>query len=378
MRNLKQAAAILERAWAEQPNHPGVVHYLIHSYDVPELAQEGLAAARRYAAIAPAVPHAQHMPSHIFTRLGLWQEFDRVQTSSAMPPRRRTPRRPLAPGGYDQETVHTLDYLAYAYLQTAQDRAAKGVVDEIASLKVRQTPNLPIAYAIAAIPARYALERRDWAAAAALTRTAANFPWDRFPWAAAMTSFARALGAAHGGDLATARAEIAKLQGFRDALSAAKNQYWANQVEVQRLGAAAVLAHVEGDSTRAAELSRTATELEASMDKHPATPGMLFPAHELLRRSAACAGGRRGSSRGVPKGASDRPEPLPKRARHGSCRETCWRHRGGCGVVPSGHLARHESGHRPARARRGQALPDAIGSEFSDGKACWGLSVYLT
>ena len=119
-------------------------------------------------------------------------------------------------GGYDQETVHTLDYLAYAYLQTAQDRAAKGVVDEIASLKVGPTPNLPIAYAITAIPARYALERRDWAAAAALTRTAANFPWERFPWAAAMTSFARALGAAYGGDLATARAEIARAPLTRD------------------------------------------------------------------------------------------------------------------------------------------------------------------
>jgi hypothetical protein len=160
--------------------------------------------------------------------------------------RSRRSRKTFGAGGYDQETVHTLEYLAYAYLQTAQDRAAKGVVAEIASLKVGPTPNLPIAYAIAAIPARYALERRDWAAAAALTRTAANLPWERFPWAAAMTSFARALGAAHGGDLATARAEIANLQGFRDALTAAKNQYWANQVEVQRLGAAAVLAHVEG------------------------------------------------------------------------------------------------------------------------------------
>ena len=278
--NLRQAAAILERAWAEQPDHPGVVHYLIHSYDVPAMAHDGLAAARRYAAIAPAVPHAQHMPSHIFTRLGLWEESiqsNLVGHAAAKAYAEKT----FGPGGYDQETVHTLDYLAYAYLQTAQDRAAKGVVDEIASLKSGATPNLPIAYAIAAIPARYALERRDWPGAAALTRTAVNFPLERFPWAAAMTSFTRALGAAHGGDLATARAEMANLQSFRDALVAAKNQYWANQVEVQRLGAAAVLAHVEGDGARAAELSRAAAELEDSMDKHPATPGMLFPAHEL-------------------------------------------------------------------------------------------------
>jgi hypothetical protein len=156
--NLKEAAAILEHAWADQPNHPDIVHYLIHSYDVPALAPEGLTAARRYAAIAPAVPHAQHMPSHIFTRLGLWQESiasNLVGHRAAKAYAEKT----FGAGGYDQETVHTLDYLAYAYLQTAQDRAAKGVVDEITSLGTGPTPNLPIAYAIAAIPARYALER---------------------------------------------------------------------------------------------------------------------------------------------------------------------------------------------------------------------------
>ena len=277
--NLKQAAAILERAWAEQPNHPGVVHYLIHSYDVPAMAPDGLAAARRYAAIAPAVPHAQHMPSHIFTRLGLWQESIESNLAGHRAAKSYA-EKTYGPGGYDQETVHTLDYLAYGYLQTAQDGAAKAVVDEIASLKSGAPPNLPIAYAMAAIPARYALERRDWSAAAVLSPKA-DFPWERFPWAAAMTSFARALGAAHGGDLVLARAEIANLQGFKDHLLAAKNQYWANQVEVQRLGAAAVLAQSEGDYARAVELSRVATELGDSMDKHPATPGALIPAHEL-------------------------------------------------------------------------------------------------
>jgi hypothetical protein len=279
--NLKKAADILERVWAEQPKHPGVVHYLIHSYDVPALAPKGLAAARRYAAIAPAVPHAQHMPSHIFTRLGLWQESidsnligHRVAAAYAT--------QTYGPGAYDQETVHTLDYLAYAYLQTAQDRAAKGVLEEIAAMRSGAPPNLPIAYALAAVPARYALERRDWPAAAALTPVAAEFPWERFPWAAAMTSFTRALGAAHVGDVAAAQAEIARLQGFKDKLVAAKNAYWADQVEVQRLGAAAVLAQVQGDGTRALDLSRAAAELEESMDKHPATPGALIPARELL------------------------------------------------------------------------------------------------
>jgi hypothetical protein len=278
--NLKKAAGILETVWAEQPNHPGVVHYLIHSYDVPALAPQGLKAARVYAAIAPAVPHAQHMPSHIFTRLGLWQESiesNLVGHRAAKAYAEKT----YGPGGYDQETVHTLDYLAYAYLQTAQDGAARGVVDEVAALRSGPQPNLPVAYALAAIPARYVLERRDWAAAAALKPLAVEFPWDKFPWAAAMTSFTRALGAARTGDLPGARTEIANLQRFKERLADAKNEYWANQVEVQRLGAAAVLANVEGDVARALDLSRAATELEASMDKHPATPGAVLPAREL-------------------------------------------------------------------------------------------------
>jgi hypothetical protein len=278
--NLKKAAGILETVWAEQPNHPGVVHYLIHSYDVPALAQQGLKPARVYAAIAPAVPHAQHMPSHIFTRLGLWQESidsNLVGHRAAKAYAEKT----YGPGGYDQETVHTLDYLAYAYLQTAQDASARAVVDEIAALRSGPQPNLPVAYALAAIPARYALERGDWRAAAALEPAAMEFPWDKFPWAAAMTSFTRALGAAHTGDLHGARTEIANLQRFREKLVEAKNEYWANQVEVQRLGASAVLANVEGDISRALDLSRAAAELEASMDKHPATPGALLPAREL-------------------------------------------------------------------------------------------------
>jgi hypothetical protein len=220
------------------------------------------------------------MPSHIFTRLGLWQESiesNLVGHRAAKAYAEKT----YGPGGYDQETVHTLDYLAYAYLQTAQDGAARGVVDEVAALRSGPQPNLPVAYALAAIPARYVLERRDWAAAAALKPPAVEFPWDKFPWAAAMTSFTRALGAARTGDLPGARTEIANLQRFKERLADAKNEYWANQVEVQRLGAAAVLANVEGDVARALDLSRAATELEASMDKHPATPGAVLPAREL-------------------------------------------------------------------------------------------------
>jgi hypothetical protein len=156
------------------------------------------------------------------------------------------------------------------------------VVEKLDTLRTGASPNLPIAYALAAIPARYALDRGDWPAAAALTPVAVEFPWERFPWAAAMTSFTRALGAARVGDLDAARTEIAKLQGLKDNLVQAKNDYWANQVEVQRLGAAAIVAQVQSDGTRALELSRAAAELEASMDKHPATPGAVLPARELL------------------------------------------------------------------------------------------------
>ncbi len=278
--NQKAAAAILETVLVEQPDHPGVLHYLIHSYDSPPLAEAGLNAARRYASVAPEVPHAQHMPSHIFTRLGLWQELiasnlvgNRVALAYA--------QETLGAGSYDQETLHTMDYLVYAYLQTAQDEAAKHVIDELGTFRKGTPPNLPIAYAGAAMPARYALERRNWSDAASVTLPALDLPWDRFPWAEAMIAFTRALGAAQTGNLDAARLELAKLQAQKDRLVADKNDYWANQVEVQRLGATAVVARVEGRNADTIELTRTAAALEASMDKHPATPGAVLPAREL-------------------------------------------------------------------------------------------------
>jgi hypothetical protein len=278
--NQRKAAAILEKVHAEQPNHPGVAHYLIHSYDSPALAEQGLPAARSYGQIAPLVPHAQHMPSHIFTRLGLWREsIDANLTAHAAALAYAT--ETLGPGSWDQETLHTMDYLEYAYLQGAQDGEAKRVIDELTTFR-KGPAGLPVAYAMAAIPARYALERRNWPEAAALTTPATPFPWERFPWAEAMTSFARALGAARTGDTAGAEVELAKLQSFEDKLAQAKDAYWANQVKVQRLGAAAVVARVQGKDREAVELARAAADLDASMDKHPATPGALLPARELL------------------------------------------------------------------------------------------------
>src|SRR6201987_2594267 len=269
--NQKKAAEILNKVWKEQPNHPGVVHYLIHSDDSAKFAQAGLDAAICYAKIAPDVPHSLHMPSHIFTRLGMWQESidsNRAANAAAL----AYVRKSLGPEGFDSETVHTMDYLEYAYLQTAQDGPAKAVVDELVGFQQSAGANLPTAYAVAAIPVRFALERRDWAAAASLSTPAIGFPLERFPWAEALISFARALGEARTGNIAGAQADIAKVQSLKDKLAAENNTYWANQVEVQRLGAAGVLAHVQGNDTKAVELVRAAADLDATMDKSPATP----------------------------------------------------------------------------------------------------------
>lgn len=279
--NQKKAAAILEKVRAEFPNHPGVAHYLIHSNDSPELAEDGLTAALCYADIAPAVPHALHMPSHIFTRLGMWRQSidaNRAASAAAL----GYVREELGPDAFDAETVHSLDYMEYAYLQMGQDREAKRVVDEVLSFGRAKVPNLPMAYAIAAIPARYALERRSWAEAAILTAPPMIFPWERFPWAEAMIAFTRALGAAQTGDIAGAETEIAKLQSLKQKLDQAKDDYWAKQVEVQRLAASGILAHAQGNDKEAVELVRAAADLDASMDKHPATPAEVLPARELL------------------------------------------------------------------------------------------------
>jgi tetratricopeptide (TPR) repeat protein len=279
--NQKKAKAILEQVNAEVPNHPGVAHYLIHANDSPALAEDGLTAALCYASIAPAVPHALHMPSHIFTRLGMWRQSidaNRAAEAAAL----GYVREEIGPDAFDGETVHTMDYMEYAYLQTGQDRQAKQVVEQLQTFGRAKGPNLPMAYALAAIPARYAVERRNWQEAAALTPPPMPFPWERFPWAEAMVSFTRALGAAHTGDVAGAETEIAKLQSLKEKLDQAKDDYWAKQVEVQRLAASGILAHAKGSDKKAVELVRAAADLDTTMDKHPATPAEVLPARELL------------------------------------------------------------------------------------------------
>jgi tetratricopeptide (TPR) repeat protein len=275
-----KAAAILEKVFAEQPNHPGVAHYLIHSYDYAPLAAKALPAARSYAKIAPSVPHALHMPSHIFTRLGLWEESVESNRASANAGHEYAAKLP-GEGVWDQ-TLHSLDYLVYAHLQRAQDREAKKVVDEVRAMRKAQPETFVAAYAFAAIPARHVVERRRWAEAASLTVSPSSFPWDRYPWALAINAFARGLGAARSGDVAAARQEVATLASLRETLIAAKQAYWADQVEVQRRATAAWLARAERKDEEALTLMRSAADLEDSTEKHPVTPAPIVPARELL------------------------------------------------------------------------------------------------
>lgn len=279
--NRSKAAQILYRVWPLEPEHPGIAHYLIHSYDYPSLAHLGLLAARRYAKVAPSSAHALHMPSHIFTRLGMWTDSIQSNLASAAAAKQQVTK--VKPGAASQDQLHALDYLMYAYLQGAQDEQAKSILDEAQSYSEVDQVVFQAAYAWTAIPARFALERRRWKEAASLTLRPAAFPWDRFRFAEANMYFARAVGAARSGDTAEALQEIQKLASIQTALSAIKTGYdWAKQVQIQHDAAAAWLALAEGKSEEAERLLRAAAELEDSTDKHPVTPGAILPAREML------------------------------------------------------------------------------------------------
>jgi len=274
--NQVKAGAILQKFFVKQPDHPGLAHYIIHSYDVPPLADRALEAARVYAKIAPSAPHALHMPSHTFTRVGYWQESIDANIAAA---------RSAKSEGAVSEELHASDYQTYAYLQTGQDRAALRVLESLPEIFGRFNPTAigaggaPAAayFAVAAIPARYALERGDWKHAASLEPRPSPLPY-----AEAMTHFARALGAAHLEDTASIRASIGALQQARDRLAQAKEVYWSEQVEIQRLGAEAWLALVEGRTRDAITEMRTAADREDATEKSAVTPGPLAPARELL------------------------------------------------------------------------------------------------
>lgn len=280
----KEAAEILNRILAREPQHPGVAHYLIHSYDYPALAQLALPAARSYAKIAPASAHAQHMPSHIFTRLGLWQEDIRSNLDAHAAAKAFAVRNKMS-GAWDEQ-LHAMDYLAYAYLQCAQDKHALDVLAELKQIQKVEPQTFKAAYAYTAIPARYVLERRQWNEAAKLSLPAEefkDFPWSLFPWAEAHIRFARAVGAAHTGDIASARKEIDELTAIRQKLLAVKGDYdWAKQIDIQTLIATAWLRYAEHNNEESLRLARSAADLDDATEKHPVTPGAILPAREQL------------------------------------------------------------------------------------------------
>jgi tetratricopeptide (TPR) repeat protein len=278
--NQKKAADILNRVLPKEKDHPGIAHYIIHSFDYPQLAELALPAARVYSKIAPSSPHALHMPTHIFTRLGLWQESIEMNIASADAAKQHVAKTHPGAGSFDQ--LHAIDYLVYAYLQGAQDAAARRALDEMSRINKLDLENFAAAYAFAAAPARYALERRRWTEAASLNLHPSNFQWKNFPYAEAILYYARAIGAARSGQLEPARRDVEKLASIQKALSEARSDYWATQVEIQRLAAAAWLAKGEGKNDEALKLMRSAADLEDTTEKHPVTPGAVIPARELL------------------------------------------------------------------------------------------------
>lgn len=285
--NQLRAAKLLEPVFALQPEHPGAAHYLIHSYDYPPLAQQGLAAARRYSQIAPAAAHAQHMPSHIFTRVGAWSDSVKANTESA--------RSDRATGA---NTLHAYDYMVYAHLQMGQDRAAQSVRERTESFASRPD-NFAAAYAFAAVPARVALERGDWKAAAKLplTPTAESFPWTKYPQAEAANAYARALGSAAVGDAAGVAAEAGRLQTLRAKAEELKIPYWVEQITIQLNVVSSLAAFKAGQVEAGLAGLRQAADREDASEKHVVSPGPLLPARELLATSLLQRGDAAGALR---------------------------------------------------------------------------------
>jgi len=272
-----KAGAILEKLFEEEPTHPGIAHYIIHTYDVPALAGQALVAARRYAAIAPDAPHALHMPSHTFTRLGYWEESIDSNVAAADAARRE---------GQTAEELHASDYEIYAYLQTAQDEAARRIANSLQEIASRFEPKAVLGgaggpsagyFALAAIPARFALERQDWKQAEQLSVRETPFPYTD-----AMTWFARGLGAGRLGHAAVANESVTALQQIQDRLIKANEPYWARQVEIQKLTVRAWAVFAAGKKQSARRQMESAAELEDGTEKSAVTPGPLAPARELL------------------------------------------------------------------------------------------------
>jgi tetratricopeptide (TPR) repeat protein len=278
--NQKKAGSILNALYPGQPNHPGIVHYIIHAYDSPELAELGLDAARKYASVAPSSAHALHMPSHIFTRLGLWDECinsNLTAVSSAQCYAQQTGIK----GHWDEE-LHGLDYLVYAYLQKGDNKSAKQQVDYVQTISDVSPINFKVAYAFAAIPSRYFLENKMWEEAANLKFHPANFPWNDYPWQKAIVHFTRLMGCVNTGKSNLAQTELKELNRLHNKLIEQKDAYKANEVQIQIKTAEAWMRFKEGKNNEALMLMNNAADMEDQREKHSVTPGEVIPAREFL------------------------------------------------------------------------------------------------
>jgi tetratricopeptide (TPR) repeat protein len=277
----KKAFTILNTIFEQEPLHPGIAHYIIHNYDYPDLAEMALPAAKKYASIAPASAHAQHMPSHIFTRLGLWD--DCIQSNLAAASSAKCYAEQANIKGHWDEELHALDYLMYAYLQKGDDDRAKEQLDYLQTITEVHPVNFKVLYAFAAMPARYFLEKRMWNEASAMEPYPANFPWEKFSWQKAIIHFTRVLGAVHIGKMAEAKTELQNLIALHNLLNKEKNMSReAAQVAVQINTAEAWIQYKEGNNDKALDLMTKAADMEDGTEKHPVTPGEVIPARELL------------------------------------------------------------------------------------------------
>lgn len=276
----KKAGAILNALYPSQPDHPGIIHYIIHTYDSPELAEFGLPAARKYATVAPSSAHALHMPSHIFTRMGLWNEC--INSNLASISSAKCYAEEAGIKGHWDEELHGLDYLVYAYLQKGDNNEAKKQWDYLKTINVVSPVNFKVAYAFAAIPSRYLLENKLWKEAADLNSHRENFSWENYPWQKAIIHFTRLLGNVHLGNINAANNELKEMNSIRNKLIEMKDAYKANQVAIQIKASEAWLKWAEKKNEEALTLMYTAADMEEKTEKHPVTPGEVLPARELL------------------------------------------------------------------------------------------------
>ncbi len=276
----QKAGRILQALYPSQPHHPGIVHYLIHTYDSPEMAEQGLTAARKYASIAPSSAHALHMPSHIFTRLGLWDEC--IQSNQASVASAQCYAEATGIKGHWDEELHGLDYLVYAYLQKGQNDSARLHVEYTNKITNVEPVNFKVAYAFAAIPARFVLENRQWKEAANLPIGPAFISWKKFPWQEAIIHYTRLLGLVHLNNPQKAQEELAQLQQLQTELVNQKDSYKANQVAIQLKSGEAWIAWQQGKTKEALDLMQQAATMEDKTEKHPVTPCEVLPAQELL------------------------------------------------------------------------------------------------